>query len=461
MGDCDHCSAACLSHDVPDGQDGSRVGPFTETTIPVPFEDFGGVAETNRWESHADVELAQLTPFNGGRFADRVAMSYSDIAFDKHADQGGKLRLPHCFYIGGCSMSCGTHCQLDAVVPRGIDTVMRLDPGKCRHDVSQFRGKRIVASLLADDLEKAVSRIEVGEHPRFGALDVCLLGYVGGVLPLLVETPAGYVAIAESDLLDWAGFSVTGTGAAAVKVTLDAREDGKGLVVSSVPRVSPWRVLMFGRTAMDLVGSDLIATLATPCRLQDISWIKPGACAWDAWWTGINPHDPNPRHRNVEARGTTPSHKEYIDFAAEMGWPYQLMDWYWYEGMTSYMKSLHSPPNPVHGDFRRPVPEINVPELMQYAKVKNVRLLIWAHSLDIETFGVDDRSVFCLTQFRPDPQPISRALGATSAVTVFLPGTSRRVFSILPLAAWHVHKFPRGHFEKVDVRAPRRTSPLR
>jgi alpha-glucosidase len=70
-----------------------------------------------------------------------------------------------------------------------------------------------------------------------------------------------------------------------------------------------------------------------------------------------------------------------------MGWPYQLMDWYWYEGMTSYMKSLHSPPNPVQGDFRRPVSEINIPELMQYAKAKNVRLLIWAHSLDMVTFG--------------------------------------------------------------------------
>jgi alpha-glucosidase len=66
-----------------------------------------------------------------------------------------------------------------------------------------------------------------------------------------------------------------------------------------------------------------------------------------------------------------------------------LMDWYWYEGMTGYMKSLHSPPNPVRGDFRRSVPEINVPELVQYAKAKNVRLLIWAHSLDVETFGVE------------------------------------------------------------------------
>ena len=210
------------------------------------------------------------------------------------------------------------------------------------------------------------------------------------VLPLLVETPAGYLAIAESDLRDWSGMSVSGTGSSAVKATLDRRSDGNGLVVATAPCASPWRVLMFGRTAADLAGSDLIATLAAPSRLKDVSWIKPGACAWDAWWTGINPYDSDPKHRAVEARGTTPSDKEYIDFAAEMGWPYQLVDWYWYEGMTSYNKSLHSPPNAIKGDFTKAVPAVNVPELIQYAKAKNVRLLIWAHSLDIETFGIEN-----------------------------------------------------------------------
>jgi alpha-glucosidase len=33
---------------------------------------------------------------------------------------------------------------------------------------------------------------------------------------------------------------------------------------------------------------------------------------------------------------------------------------------------------------------VNIPELMAYAKSKNVRLLIWAHSLDVETFGVEE-----------------------------------------------------------------------
>ncbi len=218
------------------------------------------------------------------------------------------------------------------------------------------------------------------------------------VLPLLVETPAGYFAVAESDALDWAGMSLVGGGGTSVKPALDRRSDGNGLVVSTVPRVSPWRVLMFGRTAAELANSDLIATLATPSRIKDTSWIKPGASAWDAWWTGVNPYDSDPKHRAVDARGTTPSTKEYIDLASEMQWPYQLMDWYWYEGMTSYNKSLHSPPNPVRGDFTKPVPEINVPELMQYARSKNVRLLIWAHSLDVETFGVEKALAYLAKQ---------------------------------------------------------------
>ena len=208
------------------------------------------------------------------------------------------------------------------------------------------------------------------------------------VLPLLVETPAGYVAVAESDLLDWAGMSITGTGTTSVKVTLDGRSDGNGLVVSTTPRRSPWRVLMFGRTPAALAGSELIANLATPSRLQDASWIKPGASAWDPWWTGVNPDDPDPRHTALSARGTTAADKEYIDLASEMGWPYQLVDWYWYKNQASG-KSLHSPPNATPGDFTQATPQINIPELIQYAKSKNVRLLIWAHSLDMETFGVE------------------------------------------------------------------------
>ena len=189
-------------------------------------------------------------------------------------------------------------------------------------------------------------------------------------LPLLVETPAAYVAVAEADLLDWAGMFTTGTGSNNIGVKLASRNNWNGLVVSDVPRVSPWRVLMIGRTAADLVNSDLIATLATPNRLGDVSWVKPGVCAWDPWWTGVNTN--LPQFTGLDARGDTASEKEYIGFAAEMGWPYQLMDWNWYKE-----------------DPTVPEPHMDVPEIFAYAKERGVRLFVWMHSDALKKSGFE------------------------------------------------------------------------
>jgi alpha-glucosidase len=189
-------------------------------------------------------------------------------------------------------------------------------------------------------------------------------------LPLLVETPAAYVAVSEADLLDWAGMFTTGTGSEKVGVKLASRNNWNGLVVSDVPRVSPWRVLMIGRTAADLVNSDLIANLATPNRLSDVSWVKPGVCAWDPWWTGVNTN--LPQFTGLDARGDTVSEKEYIGFAAEMDWPYQLMDWNWYKT-----------------DPTVPEPHMNVPEVFAYARERGVRLFVWMHSKDLTAAGFE------------------------------------------------------------------------
>jgi alpha-glucosidase len=189
-------------------------------------------------------------------------------------------------------------------------------------------------------------------------------------LPLLVETPAAYVAVAEADLLDWAGMFTTGTGSENVGVKLASRNNWNGLVVSDVPRVSPWRVLMIGRTAAELVNSDLIANLATPNRLGNLPWVKPGVCAWDPWWTGVNTN--LPQFTGLNARGDTASEKEYIGFAAEMGWSYQLMDWNWYKT-----------------DPTVPEPHMNVPEVFAYAKERGVRLFVWMHSKDLTKTGFE------------------------------------------------------------------------
>ncbi|MBI2513280.1 MAG: glycoside hydrolase family 97 protein [Opitutae bacterium] len=214
------------------------------------------------------------------------------------------------------------------------------------------------------------------------------------VLPLLVQMPNGYAAIAESDLLDWAGMFVSAAAPRAdgaprpgAKVSLAARHDGNGRVVGRDRRVSPWRVVLLARTAAELLTNDLVATLATPSRLADTSWVKPGVSAWDAWWTGVNPSQP--KNTGVYSRGDTRSHQEFIDFAAEMGFRYQVMDWFWYDRMTLWDKGLNSPPNQPSGDFTRALPHIDVPALVAYARERGIGLWIWAHSLDIKTFGME------------------------------------------------------------------------
>lgn len=93
------------------------------------------------------------------------------------------------------------------------------------------------------------------------------------MVPLLVETPAAWVAITESDLLDWAGLwlnRAASTGDNAGGVTLVARlaprQDGQGLVKSTFPRQSPWRTLLIARQPGQLIESDLVNNLASPCR---------------------------------------------------------------------------------------------------------------------------------------------------------------------------------------------------
>ncbi len=212
--------------------------------------------------------------------------------------------------------------------------------------------------------------------------------YSYGVPPLLVETPSAYVAIAESDLLDWAGMLISGTGETAARVNLAGRHDGRGAVVGRAPMRSPWRTLLVARTAADLVASsDFVARLATPNRVADTSWVRPGVSAWDAWWTGQN--SSMPQFTGVYARGDNRSHREYIDFAAEMGWPYQLMDWFWYEHMTLWDKGLNASPNNPSGDFSRIQPHIDPAGLATYARERGVGLWIWAHSLDIKTYGLE------------------------------------------------------------------------
>ena len=173
-------------------------------------------------------------------------------------------------------------------------------------------------------------------------------------MPFLVQTPAAYVAITESDLLDWSGmWLVTKTGA---KNTMEAqlappRDQGQtGLVQGTTPHNSPWRTFIIGRQPCELIQSDLVLNLSTPSKLADTSWVKPGLSSWN-WWSG-------------SSRMNTASLKQFIDLAADMNWEYALIDAGWSAGQSNILEVS---------------PNVDMPELVRYAKEKNVRLWVWAH----------------------------------------------------------------------------------
>jgi alpha-glucosidase len=199
------------------------------------------------------------------------------------------------------------------------------------------------------------------EYPRTKLTSLYSSQLIG--LPLLAQTdPNTYFAITEADLTDWAGLYLK-TGHAKsgtlLAAQLSPRLDGNGLVKFHAPHSSPWRVLMIGSKPGDLIESDIITNLNPPSAIADTSWIRPGKMAWDHWWSG-------------DVKMDNETEKRFIQFASDMGFPYQLVDWQWY-----------GPFNKPEADITRPAPQLNFPELLQFAKSRNVHLWLWLHSGDV------------------------------------------------------------------------------
>ena len=181
------------------------------------------------------------------------------------------------------------------------------------------------------------------EYPKAKLSSIYPSSLIG--LPLLVQAaPTAFAALAEADLTNWSGLYVkrvsTGSGAT-LAAQLSPRLDGSGLVKTETPAQSPWRVVMLGSTAGDLIQSDLVVNLNPPSKIADASWIKPGKMAWDHWWSG-------------DVKMDNETEKRFIQFAGDMGFPYQLVDWQWYGEF-----------NKPGADITKPAPQLDMPELLR------------------------------------------------------------------------------------------------
>ena len=223
-----------------------------------------------------------------------------------------------------------------------------------------------------------------------------------GYSPLLVVPQDGpKIAITESDLRDYPGMFLRGTGTDALNGTfapypLEEKSTGEFysqmivtkragyIAYTAGTRHLPWRVLMVAAEDKELPVNDMVYKLAEPSKMKDVSWVHPGKCT-DEWIININLF-----HVPFKAGINTATYKYYIDFAKRFGFDRIMMDAGWSD----------------NNDLLRIIPEINMDTLSAYAKKQNIKLSMWtlAETLDrqlekaldqFDKWGVD----FIMTDF--------------------------------------------------------------
>lgn len=194
-------------------------------------------------------------------------------------------------------------------------------------------------------------------------------------LPVLVETKGTKILITESSLFDYAGLWVRGTGEGGLQSvhphyplktekTSDrderVRVRADFIAKTEGARSFPWRVLMIARNDKELLNNQMVYKLAKPAT-GDYSWVEPGKVAWD-WWNANNVY-------NVDFKAgiNTQTYKYYIDFAAEYGLEYLILD----EGWSDTENLL------------KPNPEVDMEALTAYARKKGVGLILWTTWLSL------------------------------------------------------------------------------
>lgn len=201
------------------------------------------------------------------------------------------------------------------------------------------------------------------------------------VLPVLIDTRKNYkLLISESDLSDYPGLFLKGTGAngllsAFPKNPLAFDEDGDRslkivkeadyIAKTNGQRSFPWRYFVIAKDDKQLLENTMTYQLATKSQLQDASWIKPGQASWE-WWNGATPYGPDV---NFESGYNLETYKYFIDFAAKFGIPYIIMD----EGWAATTRDPYTPN-----------PKVDVHEIIRYGKEKNVGVVLWLTWLTVE-----------------------------------------------------------------------------
>lgn len=129
-------------------------------------------------------------------------------------------------------------------------------------------------------------------------------------LPLLLECPGGtWAAVTEANINEYAGMYLAPNGDGMLSARLSPFPKEPGISVrSTLPHISPWRVVMIGDRIGRLVESDIVLNQSDPCQIKDTSWIKTGKTTFP-WWNGYYEEKVS-----FKPGLNTATAKHYIDF---------------------------------------------------------------------------------------------------------------------------------------------------
>ena len=256
------------------------------------------------------------------------------------------------------------------------------DSIKIENEVAEFSfpGKPSVYFPKVQKKEDAdIFHTSYEEEYPLRRMDALLEGMIGYTPVLVAPESSPKIGITESDLEDYPGMFLGGTGTSKLKgvfagypleeqVTGDIYKQLKVtkrasyIAETSGTRSFPWRVLLIAAEDKELPGNDIVYRLGAPSRIGDASWVKPGNLT-DEWIIDLNLF-------NVPFRAglNTASYKYYIDFAKRFGFDRVMMDAGWSD----------------NNDLFKVISTISMDTLVAYAKEKGIKICMWTLGMTLD-----------------------------------------------------------------------------
>ncbi len=207
-----------------------------------------------------------------------------------------------------------------------------------------------------------------GVHTKKAIADVPAGDWAAPPLTIKLPDAAGYAAITEAAVIQYAGMVLQADGQGGFSARLghaapasypftlrygaaEAARLAQPAAVSGTI-TTPWRVVMIGSNLDTLVNCDIVSDLSPPPDPRyfpqglHTDWVKPGRAVW--------------KYLDGGGENTLETMKEFSRLAAELGFEYNLVEGFWQRWSETELR-----------------------ELIDYSRARHVGVWLWKHSRDI------------------------------------------------------------------------------